>query len=77
MNSFSVYVIREGCEHDYRNFRDRGVKVNSDREILTPVLVGFTEVVIANTLIEAFASVREKFPNLIVAEDHSGMEPAV
>jgi hypothetical protein len=76
-NSFSVCVIRKGRENDYRDFWDRGVKVNSHREILTSELVGFTEIVVASTLIEAFAFVREKFPTLILAEDHSGMEQAV
>jgi hypothetical protein len=65
-------VIREGREADYRNFWGLGVKVNSHRELLTAELVGFTEMVDANTLNEAIAIVRRKYPGLIVAEDHSG-----
>ena len=77
MKNYSVYVIREGRENDYRNFWDRGIKVNSQREILTPELVGFTEMVEANTLIDACAVVQDKFPGLILAEDHSGVFQSV
>jgi hypothetical protein len=72
MDTYSICVIREGREDDYRNFWGLGVKVNSHREILTSEMVGFTETVDANTLNEAIAIVRKKYPALIVAEDHSG-----
>jgi hypothetical protein len=72
MDTYTIYVIREGREDDYRNFWGMGVKVNSHREILTAELVGFTESVEANTLNEAIAMVKKKYPTLIVAEDHSG-----
>ena len=72
MDTYSICVIREGREDDYRNFWGLGVKVNSHREILTSEMVGFTENVEANTLNEAIAIVRRKYPTLIVAEDHSG-----
>ena len=72
MDIYTIYVIHKGREDDCRDFWGLGVKVNSHREILTAELVGFTENVEANTLNEAIAIVRKKYPGLIVAEDHSG-----
>ena len=57
--TYSVTVIHEGREKDYRDFWDRGIKINSDGEELHPELVGFTEVVEAENLNEAVAIVRK------------------
>ena len=70
-STYSVAVIYEGREKDYRDFWDRGIMVNSDGEELHPGLVGFTEVVEAKNLNEAIAIVQKKHPALIVARDHS------
>ena len=69
--TYSVTVIYEGREKDYRDFWDRGIKVNPDGEELHSGLVGFTEMVEAKNLNEAIAIVREKYPALIIAKDHS------
>ena len=70
-SAYSVTVIYEGREKDFRDFWDRRIKVNSDGEELHPGLVGFTEVVKAKNLNEAIAIVQKKHPALIVARDHS------
>ena len=69
--TYKVTVIREGREKDYRDFWDRGIKVNSDGEELHPGLVGLTEVVEAKNLNEAIAIVQKKHPAAIIARDHS------
>lgn len=70
-STYNITVIREGREKDYRDFWDRGIRVNSDGEELHPGLVGFTEVVEAKNLNEAFAIVEKKHPALTIARDHS------
>ena len=70
-STYKVTVIRAGRERDYRDFWDRGIKVNSDGEELHSALVGFTEVVEAKNLDEAIAIVRKKHPALTVARNHS------
>lgn len=70
-STYNVTVIREGREKDYRDFWDRGIRVNSDGEELHSALVGFTEMVEANNLDEAIAIVRKKHPGLTIAKSHS------
>ena len=70
-STYKVTVIREGRGKDYRDFWDRGEKVNSDGEELHPALVGFTEVVEAKNLKEAIAIVQKKHPALTIARNHS------
>lgn len=70
-STYSVIVIHKGREEDYRDFWDRGKKVNSDGEELHPALVGFTEVVEAKNLNEAIAIVQKKHPALTIARNHS------
>ena len=70
-SKYSVIVIYEGREKDYRDFWDRGIKVNSDGEALHSGLVGFTEMIEAKSLKEAIAIVQKKHPTLTIARDHS------
>jgi hypothetical protein len=69
--TYSVTVIHEGREKDYRDFWDRGIKVNSDGEEIHSGLVGFTEVVEAKNLNEAIAIVQKRHPARTIARDHS------
>lgn len=68
---YSVTVIHEGREKDYRDFWDRGIKVTSDGEELHSALVGFVELVEAKNLNEAIAIVQKKHPARTIARDHS------
>ena len=70
-STYKVIVICEDREKDYRDFWDRGIKVNSNGEELHSGLVGFTEMVEAKNLDEAIAIVQKKHPALIIARDHS------
>lgn len=68
---YSVTVINEGREKDYRDFWDRGIEVNSHGEQLHSGLVGFVELVEARNLNEAIAMVQKKHPARTIARDHS------
>ncbi|WAC06804.1 MAG: hypothetical protein OS130_11155 [Thermodesulfobacteriota bacterium] len=70
-STYSISIIREGRERDYRDFWDNGVKVNSNGEELHSDLVGFTEIVEAKNLNEAVSIVQRKHPGLTLARDHS------
>jgi len=70
-STYSVTVIREGREKDYRDFWDHGIKINSKGEELHSDLVGFTEIVEAKNLNEAISIVREMHKGLTIARDHS------
>lgn len=70
-NQYTVSVIREGREKDYRNFWDRNIKVNSQGEDLHSNLVGFSVDVEAKNLNEAIQIVQSKHPKLTIARDHS------
>ena len=70
-STYSVAVIREGREKDYRDFWDGEIKVNSDGEELHSELVGFTETVEAKNLNEAIAIVQKKHPTRKIARDYS------
>ena len=68
---YSISVINEGRESDYRDFWNNGLKTNSDGEELHSDLVGFTEIVEARNLSEAISSVKKKYPDNSIAEEHS------
>lgn len=69
--TYSVSVIREGRDRDYRDFWDRNQRVNESGEVLHSDLVGFTETVDANNLNDAISSVEKKYPNLRVVREYS------
>ena len=70
-STYNITVTREGREKDYRDFWDRGIKVNSNGEELHSALVGFTKMVETKNLDEAIAIVQKKHPALTIARDHS------
>lgn len=69
--TYSVTVIHDGRENDYRNFWDRGIKFTSDGEELHSDLVGFAELVEAKNINEAIAIMHKKHPTRTIARDHS------
>lgn len=69
--TYSVTVIREGREKDYRDFWDKNIQTNSKGEGLHSDLVGFTEIVEAKNLNEAISIVKRKHPRLVVDRDQS------
>ena len=69
--TYSVSVVREGRERDYRDFWDRSKRVNESGEALHSDLVGFTEMVDANNLNDAVLIVEKKYPNLKVVREYS------
>jgi len=65
-STYSVVVIREGREQDYRDFWIRNKKVNSSGEELHSALVGFEETVDAKNKKDAESIVQAKHPNLSI-----------
>ncbi len=63
-STYSIVVIREGRERDYRDFWIKNKEENSSGEELTSDLVGFTESVEARNKKEAESIVKAKYPNL-------------
>jgi len=57
--TYSIIVVHENREEDYRNFWERGITVNSDGEDLHSELMGFEEIVEAKNLNEARTIKRE------------------
>jgi len=70
-STYSVTVIREGRENDYRDFWDNEIKINSDGEELHSGLVGFTETIEAKNLNEAILIVQKMYPKNTIANDNS------
>jgi hypothetical protein len=69
--TYSVVLIREGRDRDYRDFWERGILKNSQGEDLSSDLVGFVEVVEAKNLNEAISIVQNKHPKLTIARENS------
>ncbi|EHH2456243.1 hypothetical protein BBM21_20555 [Vibrio parahaemolyticus] len=68
---YSISVINEGRESDYRDFWNNELKTNSNGEELHSDLVGFTEIVEARNLSEAISIVKQKYPDNSIAKEHS------
>jgi len=69
--TYSVSVIREGRERNYRDFWDKNKRVNESGEALHSDLVGFSEIVDANNLNDAVLIVEKKYPSLKVVREYS------
>ena len=70
-STYSIIVIREGRDKDYRNFWNNDAKTNSNGELLHSDMLGFTEIVEAKNLNEAISIVQKKYPNLTIARENS------
>ena len=70
-SSYSITVIREGRNNDYRDFWINGLERNSADEKLHSGLVSFTELVEAKNLDEAVSTIQKKYPNLTISRENS------
>lgn len=70
-STYTIAMIRQGRERDYRDFWEKNLKNNSKGEALDSDVVGFIETVDAKSLEEAISIAQRIHPGLTIVREYS------